>query len=116
MLIRLFCAKNRLSRQERLQPANEPFLEFTKKFFPATESRFLKDSSLVCSVCYLSFSVIFSFLLTISSTPRGVCQNRKSPSHFVRASSHIPYYSTGMGRVGFFSSLFAKRTSKTPFL
>src|SRR6266513_2410946 len=60
---------------------------------------------------YLLFSTIY-FL----TPPEWYIKTKKSPSHFVRASSHIPYYSTGIGRVCFFSSLFANRTSKTPFL
>src|SRR6266581_5753003 len=54
----------------------------------------------LCVFSLLSF--VFRYLLFSTnyfSTSRGVCQNKKSPSHFVRGSSHIPYYSTGMGRV-----------------
>src|SRR5207245_7018821 len=83
-LISLFCARNRQSRLETFQPANGPFLEFRKKFFPATQNSSSAEtfSSEKCVIYYLCFSAIFSFSVIYFSTPPGVFQNKKSPSHF----------------------------------
>src|SRR5439155_548427 len=45
--------------------------------------------------CYLSFSVIYLFLLSFSRHPRGICQNKKTPSHF-QSKTH-PFVGAGSG-------------------
>src|SRR5207247_5821230 len=64
------------------------------KLFPATQTCSLYESTLVCSVCYLSFFRYLSFLTNYSSTPPGGMSKQKTPSHFTRRSqpehSHDP--------------------------
>src|SRR6266446_3755309 len=79
-MIREFYGKNRKIRPETFQTTNDPFWKFRKKIFPATQNSALGNSLRV---------VIFSFLLTISRPP-GVCQNKKTPSHFIESCPHNP--------------------------
>src|SRR5207247_9699122 len=100
-------------------------LEFTTKSFPRHKTALLERTS-VPEMAPSAHSIFFSlalilllsslFLLTISRPPGGMSKQKKSFTLLYGRPSHIPYYSTGMGRVGFFSSLFANRTSNTPFL
>src|SRR5205809_6750531 len=57
--------------------------QFLRNFFYSEMPRLLSSPLLLsCFFCYLSFLVIFSFSTNYFSTPPGVCQNKKSPSHF----------------------------------
>src|SRR6266702_931347 len=60
--------------------------QFLRNFFYSEMPRLLSSPLLLsCLFCYLSFFVIFSFSTNYFSTPPGVFQNKKSPSHFTHS-------------------------------
>src|SRR6266581_6857768 len=66
-----FCGISLEFRPKLFQMARTPFLEFTKKFFPATQNSSLRVFLELGRIYYLFFSTNYF------STPPGVRQNKK---------------------------------------
>src|SRR5205807_9816795 len=79
-------------RPVQLQLAGPPLKKSQKQLLPATQTSSLEESSTeIVRSNISSFSIIFSLSVNFSfptnyfSTPPGVWQNKKSPSHFTMA-------------------------------
>src|SRR5207253_9321043 len=80
-----FCGISLQFRPKLFQTPRTVLLEFTKKFFPATQNSFSRESfspenspsTIFSSSTILFFLLSFLFLLTISRPPRGYAKTKK---------------------------------------